>query len=291
MLIGAFFSLIFATGSFAALNERIAISSTAAPGYTREVAGESGPKTETYVYMKGKFFGGATRDKGLEKTSFDTLTKTLFKDLAKQNYIPTSDVNGADLVIMVHWGVSEIYDDPQKEQMIQKLGDTISTMGAQVADGGIADTGPINAISDSMSSAQDNSGSAMQRNAALLGYQRALNKFGPRAGISSDAEAGLRAELLEERYFVILMAYDNHLLRKEKVRKLRWVTRLSVRTPGNNFLEALPVLSQAGGHVFGKQTDDLVHIKANLREAKISLGELKILETVEEPKANAAETK
>lgn len=42
-------------------------------------------------------------------------------------------------------------------------------------------------------------------------------------------ELTMSVELNEERYFVILMAYDYQHMRREKKPKLLWVTRLSLR--------------------------------------------------------------
>jgi len=261
----------------APLNERIAVSATAASDYRREVAGQSGLKAQSYVFTPGRFFESGTRDRGLEKTSFTELVKLLAPDLARQQYFPTRDTAAADLVIVVHWGASLVYEDPQKDANIEALNAALPAYATSIADAGYADPGPMNQISDSMVLANENTSSALARNAVLLGYAQELKKFGPAGGLSTEKEKTLRAELSEERYFVVLMAYDYQAFKKDKAAKLRWVTRLSVRTAGNNFTEALPVLCQAGSHVFGKQMDDLVHLKANLREGRVSLGELKIV--------------
>jgi hypothetical protein len=149
----------------------------------------------------------------------------------------------------------------------------------------MGDAAPMNDIYDSLEWAQDNHRSAFWRNARLLGYVRELQRFGAENGYQSDREKLLSAELSEERYFVVLMAYDYQAMKKEKRSKLLWTTRLSVRTAGNNFTEALPVLAQAGSHVFGKEVDGLVHAKANLREGRVTFGEMKILGVVETPPA------
>jgi hypothetical protein len=180
---------------------------------------------------------------------------------------------------MVHWGASQIYEDPQRDQAMDALKSALPAYQAAVQETGMADPGEMNAISDTLAWGRDNSQMAMARNAALLGYARSLHRWGADNGYQSERAKMLRSELAEERYFVVLMAYDNHLLRREKKKKLLWVTRLSVRTPGNNFGEALPVLSQAGSHVFGRQTEDLVHVKANLREGRVDIGELKVVGT------------
>jgi hypothetical protein len=259
------------------LNEHIAVSSTAAPDYQREVVGQSGPKPQGYVFTPGRFFESGTRDRGLERTSFTELVRKLAPDLARQNFFPTKDPASADLVIVVHWGATLVYDDPRKDANLEALNVALPAYATAIANDGFADPGAMNEISDSLVLAQENSSSALARNAVLLGYAQELKKFGPAGGLSPEREKTLRAELSEERYFVVLMAYDYQALKKDKVSKLRWVTRLSVRTAGNNFTEALPVLCQAGSHVFGKQMDDLVHLKANLREGRVSLGELKVV--------------
>ena len=260
------------------LNERIAVSATAAPDY-RPGDAPGVRRDETYVFAEGKYFESETKDRGLERTSFALLTKQLAPDLAKQRYFPTTDATAADLLIVVYWGATQVYEDPQRDQMLQQLADVLPAYTASIRETGMADPGEMNRISDSLSWARDNAAAATARNAALLGYARSLHRFGQDNGYLSEREKFLRVELAEERYFVVLMAYDNRAFRQDKVRKLRWVTRLSVRTAGNNFLEALPVLSQAGSHVFGRQTEDLVHLKANLREGRVDIGELRVVAT------------
>lgn len=269
--------------SFAAsLNERIAVSSTAASNYKREQVGKSGPRPESYIFTKGHFVPGNTRDKALESMSFETLTRTLAPDLAKQAYYPTKDVANADLIIVVHWGTSHVYEDPQKDTNIERLNEAIASVNAQIQEGGIGDVSALNHVSDANAMTQDSVAGAMARNAVLMGYAQNMKALSSPHGFVSEEEKSMRVELSEERFFVVLMAYDYQALKKQKTQQLRWVTRLSVRSPGNNFTEALPVLSKAGSHVFGHNLDGMVHIKANMREAQISLGDLKTLGTVED---------
>jgi hypothetical protein len=86
----------------------------------------------------------------------------------------------------------------------------------------------------------------------------------------------MNEELNEERYFIIVMAYDYQLLRKEKKSQVLWITRISVRSPGNNFAEAVPTLAHAGSEVFGRHVDGLVKIKTR-KGGRVDLGELKTL--------------
>jgi hypothetical protein len=81
-------------------------------------------------------------------------------------------------------------------------------------------------------------------------------------------------EIGDNRYFVVLMAYDFQLLWKEKKHKLLWETRFSVRENRNDFGKALPAMAQYASRYFGRDSHGLIHRSL---QQNISLGELKIL--------------
>lgn len=273
------------SAQLAPLNERIAVSATAAPDYVRPHDGVAGLRPAGYIVTPGHHVESGTRDRSIEALTFNQLVGRLAPDLARQRYFPARSADTADLLIVVHWGVSQVYDDPQKDSRMDALKNALPELQAQVRENGMGDAAPMNDIYDSLEWAQDNSRAAFWRNARLLGYVRELQRFGAENGYQSDREKLLSAELSEERYFVVLMAYDYQAMKQEKRSKLLWTTRLSVRTAGNNFTEALPVLAQAGSHVFGKEVEGLVHAKANLREGRVTFGEMKVLGVVETPPA------
>jgi hypothetical protein len=276
---------LFAASLFAQLtplNERIAVSSTAAPDYVRRDDGVAGLRPEGYIFTQGRHFESGTRDGSIEKLTFNKLVQQLAPDLARQKYFPARSADLADILIVVHWGVSQIYDDPQKDTRVDAINNALPELQAQVRENGMGDAAPLNDVYDSIQWAQENSQAVFWRNARLLGYVADLRRIGTDTGYVTDRERLLNAELNEERYFVVLMAYDYQAMKKDKRSKLLWTTRLSVRTAGNNFTEALPVLAQAGSHVFGKQVEGLVHAKANLREGRVTFGEMKILGVVDQ---------
>jgi hypothetical protein len=158
-----------------------------------------------------------------------------------------------------------------------------------VAATGKADPSALNLALSDRDSAQNSQMSAINRNAQLLGYARALGKERKLLTPSAE-ELAMSSELAEERYFVILFAYDNHTRQKDKKARPMWITRLSVRSPGNNFTEALPALAKAGAEVFGQQHDDLVRVNAPLGRGSVKLGELEVLGTANE-KAPAEKVK
>lgn len=259
----------------------IAASATAGSDYIRAKDTSGKPVAESYVFAEGKFFSGNTRDGSLERMTFPAVTKILAASLARQNYFPAPNVESADLVIMVHWGTTETYEDPMKELNQQALNDAISNYNASIQASGTADPSSLNMALSDRESAQNSQMTAINRNAVLLGYARSLNKerkqFPP-----SEAQVTMLQELAEERYFVILFAYDNRTRLKDGKSHPMWITRLSVRSPGNNFTEALPALARVGAEIFGQQRDDLVRVNTSAARGSVKLGELEVIGTANE---------
>jgi hypothetical protein len=109
----------------------------------------------------------------------------------------------------------------------------------------------------------------------LLGYGRHLRKLEQTTSVSPE-EYTLRSDLESERYFVVVQAYD---LRKKKDRrpKLVWTLHLNMRSAGNNFHEAVAMMSEAAVNYFGRDVDRVDTTIPNLKQGKVELGEIKIL--------------
>ncbi|MDQ5979227.1 MAG: hypothetical protein QG602_2201 [Verrucomicrobiota bacterium] len=281
--------LLPAAALLAGKNDAIVISSTAAPDCQRPLDPNGKPVPETYLFMEGVHLEGGTRDKSEERMTYDEITRTLAVSLAKQSYFPTRDVAAASLLIRVYWGTTLIYEDPQRDQNIAALNTAMANAQAQAESGGLVDATELKqAINDNALAANGVEG-AIERNARLLGYKRSLLKEEKNL-VASIAEQNMRMELAEERYFVVLMAYDFQFMRKEKKPKLVWITRLSIRSPGNNFTEALPALAIAGSDVFGQNLSDMKRIKVrDLPGGEVILGDLKVIGVEEMPRAKKAE--
>src|SRR5258708_5303015 len=143
------------------------------------------------------------------------------------------------------------------------------------------DPGAINMLLAEREANQRNAERAIRRNAVLLGYESTLEKFRQQLRLTPKAEDyDMFYELNEERYFVILMAYDNQTINNKPTPRPLWITRLSIRSPGRNFMEAAPALSQVGADYFGRQVDGLVRVEAEKR-GQVKLGEIEYLGTVE----------
>lgn len=272
--------------AFAAQEASIVASATAGSDYQRPRDAAGALRPETYVFAEGQFLGGGTVDRGLEQTTFTQITRTLAVNLARQNYLPAPDLSSAQLVIMVHWGLTMVSEDPMKDINLQRAQEALATFSAAQEANGLADPTALNSATSALGMARQGVQDAVNRNAVLLGFARSLERE-RRQMMTSTAEITMSNELNEERYFVILMAYDNQTRLKERKSRLMWVTRLSVRSPGNNFTEALPALARVGAEVFGRQLDGLVRVKAPLGRGTVTIGELEVLGEAREKPAPA----
>jgi hypothetical protein len=190
---------------------------------------------------------------------------------------------------MVHWGTTTVYEDPNEIETAANLHSAAAAyQEAYAASGGIADASALNAALMNAEMDAQLHASSEARNASLLGYRSSLEREERNLMMSSD-EMSMRFDLAQERYFVILMAYDNQLRMREKQSKVLWITRLSIRSVGNSFTEALANLSSVGSDVFGKQVDTLLKVDPAAPRGTVTLGELKVIGPVEEPSAEEKE--
>lgn len=262
--------------------EFVVVSATAAPDYHRP---EPGKRTETYIFSAGKHFAGSTRDVGEENLPFMSMATMLATGLAKQSYFPAKDPALADLLIVVHWGATQVFDDPEKQFTQERLNAAGAAYAAATADGGFADPTELNQARQARGAAVSAQEWSIAQNADLLGFTAALAKEQANMVATMD-EITMRSELAEERYFVVMMAYDYQVLKKEKKHKLLWVSRMSVRSPGNTFATILPAMVRVAAPSFGLQKDGLTRVQTKVREGNVDVGDLKVVESgVAAPKA------
>ncbi len=113
------------------------------------------------------------------------------------------------------------------------------------------------------------------QNAQMLGYDALLSgtsnlEFTALHGRHED----LISELEDNRYFVVLMAYDFQELVKNQKHKLLWETRYSIRQRGNDFSEQLEAMSKYASKYFGQDSHGL--LRKPLPEGRVTLGKLEV---------------
>jgi hypothetical protein len=265
--------------------------------------GADPPRDETYLFVQGRYFSGAVRDCTLEKMTFMQIATTLAAGLVKQHYYPTRDLQKADLLLVVHWGMTTVadsgykqlamtslrFDDPDRlrRDLAKSLTDGTAFPNGQGGDpvpsmGPVAD---ITYIGDQQAQEANNifqevdeiaSGISMTSNAQLLGFTAELQRDLQSAFGTTEGEM-IRSMLSDERYFIIVMAYDYQALLKNHERKLRWSTRLSMRSPGMNFREGIKIMSVVGAEFFGRQTDGVKVQLPVVKEGKVEIGPVRVL--------------
>ncbi|MCF3651701.1 hypothetical protein [Synoicihabitans lomoniglobus] len=285
-------------------DKHVAIRATASPDYEASRQTESGaPRVERYVFLKGKFFEGAIRDKSLEETEMIEVARALAPHLAKQNYLPTSETAEADIVIAVHWGlttslkhntdyVMHMMEQAREQQRVdqdfyqavyvdENGADIIPTDYAQsLLQQGAADRAAAPDYEWArMASTRSERDISERPIATVLGFSEALRRDAKRAVAGEDART-LRHYLNEERYFVILMAYDLKSGKDGKPMERKWVARLSVAAAGINFPMALERLGETGSDYFGTDQPELKVKRApvNDHRGEVEIGDAIVIE-------------
>ena len=253
------------------------------------IAREQDPSKEvlTYAFMKGRFHPGTRNDPAMNNMSFSELVLEIATHLQKQNFLPVPDPQKADLLIVVHYGATSVQDSFEELQGITSLEDYEfgdEAVASASSGGGSVDVSALNAIQDmqfeinkNLTIQQGNQGS-MNYMAHLIGMEEAfVGEIGP------SEERYLMNLLNEERYFIVLMAYDIPKLREGEI-YLYWTTRYSIRATGQAFGDALKDMNLVAGNYFGKNMGELVK-KRVTDKSRVELGELEVVGTEGEDKA------
>lgn len=278
-------------------DSNVSVSSSAAADYTRAKFAQGQPRLETYVFMPGRYFAGRTVDESLDRLTFRKLAESMAQELARRRYLPAKDIASADLLVVMHWGVTtpHISVDETRAQAAPQL-DPSTSMPTHTFNPDIEASltvGSDQAIANSYANITGENDMRVgfdqadrrtdsfaadfdaANNVKLLGYGGHLRRLAERP-FQSTTEATLRDDLSSERYFIILRAYDLHDLKNRKPRVV-WTLHLNTRSPGHNFSEAISLMGHVAVNYFGRESDGVVTVPPKLPEGKVELGEIKIL--------------
>jgi hypothetical protein len=289
--------LCIAVPKLARGEDTIAISSKVSSDYVRTRLPDGSFVPETYTFGKGGVLSGDTRDPSIEKLDFMDIARTIAVPLRRDNYVPTKDAKDTKLLIMVYVGRSgvpgEAADSTGYTNLNSAQGNLDAVNSAKGGDsGGSAGSVLINPDIADKSAASDEVTTAMgmvkmennirqkrdMQNVGLLGYDSWWAETQREEGTPFESgRQDLVREVEENRYFVVLMAYDFQLMWKEKKPKLLWEARYSIRQRDNDFEKQLALMSEAAGKYFGRATDGLKH--DDLPEGRVEIGEVKSLGT------------
>jgi hypothetical protein len=300
LLIAGVLLLTPAPSVFGADDGVVAVYSAVSPAYTRTALPDGSFKSETYAFGEGGSWGGSLNDFTIDKLRFVDIARLIAPTLAGKNYLTSKDPHQTDLLIMVYWGTTSGTNDnggAASSALYQTARTLIPpplppkpTPPAGGRGGAPVDTAARQAygiLVESSWSALAQADMLMHisnrqrdlqnwENAKVLGYLPEMSRV---ADYKGTALAFRRQDVVEDveenRYFVVLLAYDFQELWLHKQRKLLWETRFSIREQGHDFGQDLAAIAQYASRYFGQDSNGL--IRKPLRETKVILGEPKVL--------------
>jgi len=272
-----------------------AVSSKVSDDYIRVRLPDGSFQPENYAFGEGGRWAGEISDKTIDTLHFIDVARVIAPALTGQKYLSARDPAKTRLLIMVYWGTTAVPGPTSDSTAVEQF---------RVAQGGLTNATRVNnrAVASTGSDAQLSAMSAATvmlnmenrindkidfSNAQMLGYD-SPGLIGTEKGnyVRGTAFGVDRSDLYEEieenRYFVVLMAYDFQLLWKEKKHKLLWETRFSISERRNAFDKALPVMAQYASRYFGQASNGL--LRSRVPEGRVDVGEVKSLGEVEAPK-------
>lgn len=281
----------------------VTVRSVVEPAYAARRASQSPPPVETYVFARGQCFDPIPMDSTLARMSFRTIAATLAADLKPRGFEPAPSFPKADLVVVVHWGVTMENPNPAAlllddhdvlRQASNALGEAFQASddpGTRNGGGNLeAAAQTLRAVGEAQIALRhetsvaalsgERNGAHGRSNAELLGIQSSLVD-GEKLPFGSAISEALQAIVNEERYFIIVIAYDAAELRAGRKRRM-WTTRASLHAAGVNFADALGRLSGAAAGFHGSPQSDLVLERStgrphHVQAGHVEIGEFKVL--------------
>jgi hypothetical protein len=266
---------------------RVILKAQASEEFVKARALDPSKKIQTYQFMKGNTHVGLTSDPSMREIPFEGILQDLALNLQKQGFYMHKDRSQGDLLIMVHYGVTDVeisYEEMMGYNTEEEMGLTDEVFSAG-ADGGALDFATMDTLTQaSFNMGSSANGATANKNsqyykAQLLGMERAYSDK-----ISSTEEYELKSMLDEERYFIVLMAYDYPSFKKGEA-KLMWSTRYSIRSLGQSFEEAIQDLNFIASDYFGKNIQGLTKQRAT-DDSRVEMGEIEVISQEPESSGN-----
>jgi hypothetical protein len=276
----------------------VAVYSAVSPAYTRTTLPNGSFKSETYAFGEGGSWGGSLNDFTIDKLRFLDITRLIAPTLAGKNYLSGKDPRQTDLLIMVYWGTTSGTNDNggASSSALYQIAHALITPPLPPRPtpprGGAGQVGT--GAQQEYWAAEESGWSAMAQadmlihlanrqrdrqnieNAKVLGYLPELIRVADYQGTAREfRRQDIVDDVEENRYFVVLLAYDFQELWQHKQRKLLWETRFSIRERGHDFTKDLAGMAQYASRYFGQDSKGL--IRKPLRETKVILGDTKVL--------------
>lgn len=253
---------------------RVIIKAEASVDYERAQAGKNKDRTISYHFVEGKFFKGHANDGSLTHVTFLEIAENLAGHLAKQNYVPTGNVKENEVMILVNWGVTAVEDSVEELYGLTSPDEYDEMFGSPVTSED--SSGEVTTTYEP--SVSPNWGAMGKReNSKMLGFWNTLHD----GSLMPTEHYDLQALLNEERYFIVVIAFDNQKFLKNQEKEILWVTRFSMRATGISFNQAFPELTATASDYFGKHVKGLTRKRSD-DDSHVEVGEIEVIDAVDE---------
>ena len=276
----------------------VSVRGQVAPDYRRQKLPDGSFKPERYVIADGGKFDETFRDASFDKVSYPQVAGIVARHLATQKYFLAPTTKEADLLIAIYWGATVPLNGAQYNLAVDTLSRAVSESmasgpGAPAPGGGTQPNNPD--MSGSLEFAM--AGMELENryrdtmattNARILGYIEAINDrwdMMPWADIG-DLKRVYQDDIEQERYYVVVMAYDLRKLLAGDRKAVRWVTRISIDAQGTSFDERFAQMVASAAPTFGQA---LPLRRRFYADPSVTLGELKFLGEAAAPKEPVAD--
>jgi hypothetical protein len=211
----------------------------------------------TFIIAEGKFNVGGPADATLDAVPFDTLSRKVAVALSRRGYAMARTPDQADLLILVHRGrtnprgVTEHSGSPL---------DIATSSSAMNRNGGLvtaAGNQPIVGFSGGGGEVVTTDGN-LKVIAAGLGWLPRLERMEYELGnVATDGRYDqLVEELSQERYYIVLEAFDFATWRETKEFKREWETRLSFLAERQSFAARYAAMIKATSELLARDTPE-----------------------------------
>ncbi len=271
-----------------------AVASKASSDYVRAKLPDGSFQPEYYAFGEGGKWAGELNDATADKLHFTDVARVIAEPLAGQKYLPARDPRNTRLLIMVYWGTTAVPGPTSDSMAYSNFSMAQADLRRAMNKMNPEPPKMQNAMMAEMSAAtwqlnMENRGRDLIdfKNASMLGYD-SEGVIGTDYGLElrrtpqKYRRDELIAEIEENRYFVVLMAYDFQLLWKQKQRKLLWETRFSITERNNQFDNALPAMAQYASQFFGRDSHGL--LRAEIPDGHVDVREPTVIEFFSEPR-------
>ena len=102
---------LITNNSHAAKVARVFVDSEASSIYNEHKESENGETYETYVFIKGNFYGGDISDNSLKNVTFEELVGAIGDSMKQRNFYPSASADEGDLLVVVHYGLMSVPQD------------------------------------------------------------------------------------------------------------------------------------------------------------------------------------